>query len=47
VSDNLQRLSGSSEEDVTSNNAAYRSLLEFIMDDDLIREEIVDTILGV
>lgn len=45
VGDNLQRLD--IEHDDKSNNAAYRSLLKFIMDDDLIREEVVDVIIGV
>lgn len=47
VGDNLARLSGGGDNKAASDNAPYRSLLEFIMDDDLIREEIVDVFLEV
>jgi hypothetical protein len=43
VGDNLQRLKDSGESEATP----YKRLLEFILDDDLIREEVTEIFLEV
>lgn len=43
MGDNLQRLIGSGEGEA----APYKSMLEYILDDDLIREEVIEVFLEV